>query len=174
MKFLRFLLLSGLISTASVTVAHAEQGCPDGFMPNPVWTQGQQYCIPSGTPSGSGYAAPQPSEPRWAKRWGAIAYDPDTGKVGVANDMKSKRKAVSFALDSCRSKGGRACAVNIDYSNQCAVFVYGGEGEYVSHASSSAATEEEAAGRALSTCKQSAGVDCQVFYSGCTYPERVQ
>ncbi|UNP27441.1 DUF4189 domain-containing protein [Lysobacter gummosus] len=174
MNYFRSLMLVAVVFAGSVSVAQAEQGCADGFIPNaaPTGTPGQNQCVP--IPGLSRPGTPSAPTPQWAKRWGAIAYDPTTGKVGVASDMTSKRKAVNGALAHCRSKGGTACAINIDYSNQCAAIVYGGGGEIVKSAAASAATTDEAEGLALKNCREAAGVECQVFYSGCSYPQRVQ
>lgn len=173
MRYPRLLLLCGLLLFGAE--AYAEQGCPDGFTPNaaPTGTPGANQCVPIpgyGGPS----SGPQVPQERWINRYGAIAYDPDTGKVGVANDMTSKRKAASTAIGQCRSKGGQACKVNIDYFNQCAAFVYGGLGEVVDYASSTGGSQGEAENRALTRCKTAAGVECKIFYSACSYPQRIQ
>ncbi|PTN49383.1 hypothetical protein DAI43_23885, partial [Achromobacter xylosoxidans] len=101
--------------------AQAEQGCPDGFMPNAAGTPGQQ-CVPIpglSRPQGGTGAQTAPDQPRWTTRWGAIAYDPPSGSVGIAADKTSKVKAEQAALEHCASKGGKGCKTNITYYNQC-------------------------------------------------------
>ena len=175
MSYFRHLIFVSFVFSSSITGAHAEQGCPDGFTPNAAGTPGMQ-CIPIGGQVRSGDNSGGASAPQviWAKRWGAIAYDPVTGKVGVANDMTSRRKATKGALDHCRSKGGTSCAIAIDYGNQCGAITYGGEGEIVKSAAASAARVNEAEALALRNCRNAAGFECKVFYSGCSYPERIQ
>uniref|UniRef100_UPI003F75AD2A hypothetical protein n=1 Tax=Escherichia coli TaxID=562 RepID=UPI003F75AD2A len=67
-----------LICGAVFQPAVAEQGCPDGFMPNAAGTPGQQ-CIPIGGQTRPGSS----STGRLEDRWGAIAMDKESGKVGI-------------------------------------------------------------------------------------------
>lgn len=170
-----YLLLTGTLLAGSWSAASAENGCPTGYTPNaaPTGTPGANQCVPIPGYGGPGGAPTEP-QPVWENRWGAIAYDPVTGKVGTSSDMSSKRKAVKAALDHCQSKGGMSCEIQIDYGNQCATIVYGGAGEIVEVAASSAASTGEAEDRSLRNCKKAAGVECKVFYSGCSYPVRIR
>ena len=82
--------------------------------------------IPGQTrPQGGTGAQSAPDQPRWTTRWGAIAYDPPSGSVGIAADKTSKAKAEQAALEHCASKGGKSCETNITYYNQCVAVVYG-------------------------------------------------
>ncbi|MFK3649759.1 DUF4189 domain-containing protein [Lysobacter enzymogenes] len=175
MSQVKGLFFAGLVLIGLSGSAVAEQGCAAGFAPNPAptGTPGANQCMPIPGYGGTGPSS-GPPPPQWAKRWGAIAYDPVTGKVGTSSDMTSQRKAVKGALDHCKSKGGTSCAIQIDYSNQCAAIVYGGDGDEIQSATASAASPREAEEVALNNCQRSAGVQCKVFYAGCSYPAKVR
>lgn len=105
----------------------------------------------------------------WSDRWGAIA----TGRghaFGVAFEKLSKHEAETTALAQCRDASGSDCAIAQSYSNQCGAVAHDG----ASTASASAATVEEAERVSLQRCEKSAASagDCQVAYSGCSYPAR--
>lgn len=159
-RFLALLLL--LLAGA----ANAEQGCPDGFVPNAAGTPGVP-CVPGSAPNWGD----QPQQPivRWAARWGAFAGDSESGKIGQASGMPTKRKAEKQAIAHCRSKGGSNCKVELTYSNQCGVVAYGGG--YMNTAS--AATVDEASQIALRRCNDNSS-SCKIYFSDCSYAERVQ
>ncbi|KRB07191.1 hypothetical protein ASD86_14645 [Lysobacter sp. Root690] len=112
----------------------------------------------------------------WSDRWGAIA----TGRgntFGVAFEKLSKHDAETTALAQCRGAVGGDCAIAQSYSNQCGAVAHNRAGTALaSAASASAATIEEAERLSLQRCEKSAApavaVDCQVAYSGCSYPAR--
>lgn len=144
--------------------------CPPG-----EWLQqgvGWQMCVP--IPGAQGNTSPaERAEPAWADRWGAIAVDRvPTGSVGfgAATAMKRKSQAERAAINACRAKGGKKCEVMITYHNQCASLVWGDQG----FSTSGAASEEEAARRGMSKCTLANDTNCEIFYSGCSLPERVQ
>lgn len=157
-------LFSALLSPAPATA----QGCPAGTTSNPGGPGSAVPCIPitdwSSTSSGT--------RGHWATRFGAVAYDPDTGAVGVSADQRSKKKALAAALAHCRSKGGRACVRNIEYSNQCVASVAGRapDGSYT-FTSASAATEVKAEAFATEDCGKAGSSGCKTFYTGCSLPE---
>lgn len=165
-------LLAAGLSMGNVS---AEQGCPDGFTPNPVMTgtPGQNQCVPipglSRSPTDS---APGPMVPqvRWATRWGAIATDSASGSTGIVGSMSSERKARQGALAQCKGKGGADCQVQITYSNQCGVLAWGNN----RMSTARGATLEEASQMAIGECERGAGTSCKVFFSDCSLPERIQ
>jgi hypothetical protein len=146
----------------------AAQGCPAGTTSNPGGPGSAVPCIPI-----TDWNSPS-SGPRghWATRFGAVAYDPDTGAVGLSADQKNKKKALAAALEHCRSKGGRACVRNIEYSNQCVASVAGRapDGSYT-FTSASAATEAKAEAFATEDCGKAGSSGCKTFYTGCSLPE---
>lgn len=146
-------------------VAQAEQGCPDGFIPNAAGTPGVA-CVPGQAPNWGD----TPPPPRWATRWGAFAYDDASGATGVAAGRASKREAENAAVAHCKSKGGRSCKPLLPYYNQCGAVAWG-EGANVRAAG--APTKEEASERALVACSRQSS-SCEVFFAECSYSERIQ
>src|SRR5688572_28435979 len=159
MKAKLFLLLAMSISAP----VSAEQGCPAGLFP------GAGGCAPppSGAPTSWSLGSPVPTV-RWSSRWGAEAIDQTVGRVGTSVLMKSKRKAEKAALLDCQSKGGAKCKISLAYHDHCAVVAWGDT--YLSLLG--AKTIEEAAGVALTECEQHTD-NCRVYYSDCSYPERI-
>ncbi|MET4727341.1 hypothetical protein ABIE09_001135 [Lysobacter enzymogenes] len=167
--------LSLLVLTALPVGAQAGESCPQGMITNPIGAGGQPQCVPGSNYQtwGNGSSPSAPSV-KWAKRFGAVVYDPATGAVGVSSEEKSKRKAFNTALAQCKSKGGTACVSNIEYFNQCVASATGptSAGDYV-FTSASAAKEAEASTYAMEDCKKNGVASCKIFYSGCSYPEQV-
>lgn len=165
---LRYLCVLVLLFSGA---AQAEQGCPDGLYPGGAGPG--QICIPmpgygiSGSSGGT-----QAAEPKWATRWGAIATDDGStggGILGQSESLSSKRKAEKAALSDCRSKGGHNCALVQTYYDQCIAVAWGRSRPYSVSAENSKAASE----LALAKCNQSDQA-CGIYYTGCSYPERVQ
>lgn len=145
-------------------------GCPPGTVPQQG--VGWQGCAPV---PGTGPSAPTYAEPRevWSDRWGAIAVDTiQHGSIGFAavTGMKRKNQAEREALKACRSKGGTKCEVKISYYNQCAALIWGDHG----FNTSSAPSEDQAKQMGMAKCNLAKEENCEVFYSGCSAPERVR
>jgi hypothetical protein len=157
-------LIAALLSSTPAIA----QGCPAGTTPNPGGPGGPVSCIPI-TDWNSSSSGPRG---HWATRFGAVAYDPDTGAVGLSTGQTSKKKALAAALEHCRSKGGTACLRNIEYSNQCVASVSGvaPDGTYT-FTSASAATEAKAEAFATEDCEKTGSSGCKTFYTGCSLPE---
>ena len=90
---------------------------------------------------------------------GAIAFDPVSGKTGVAGSRPSRRQAEDDAVAICRQKGGGACKLEISYANQCGVIVWGNNWAVAKFA----ATLEQATELALNQCNRDSGGTCEVF-----------
>jgi hypothetical protein len=149
--------------------------CPDGFMPNAAGTPGVE-CIPIPGQTRPGNDDTDAPVPVWETRWGAIAYDPPSGSVGISSEQPSKRRAQKEAQQHCRSKGGSLCEIDITYHNQCVAVVSGPSptGTGVLMNSASAATARIAEQLALETCVAGTRVQCSTFYTGCSHPVRVR
>lgn len=158
-----FLLLSLLPAAAIPETAHAEGGCPAGMYPIGGGSGGWSGCAP--IPEGPG--ATQNPGPQWSKRWGAVAVA--DGAFGVAEAQKSKRSAEKSALSQCKNNGGRNCSVMAAYYNQCVALAWGPRGNI----SASAAYIAEAEKIALQRCQAEKG-ECKLFYSACSYAERIR
>ena len=162
---MRSLLLAAAL-LALPAVAHAEQGCPDGMYPGGMQPNGP-ICVPI-PGAGSGVQQQTAPQPHWEALWGAIATDSINGTAGYATNQTSKGAAESYALTDCRRGIGSACRVIIAYENQCAVLVVSSD----SHLVQSGSTVAEATDKAMDECR-SAGVKCSVYYSACSFPQRV-
>ncbi|QWP76227.1 DUF4189 domain-containing protein [Lysobacter sp. K5869] len=165
MKFSKPILVASLLGLAMKANA-----CPPGStLQQGV---GWQMCVP--IPGMSG-AAPQPSPsvaPAWATRWGAIAIDMVGGGVGIgaARGMRKERQATNAAIRSCKQKGGTRCTVQITYRDQCAVVISGDKGFVVSNA----ASVEEATRIGTDRCNTEGNTNCSLYFSDCSFPERVR
>lgn len=169
-----FCTLVSLVAALAAGSASAEQGCPDGSTPNPLMggTPGQNQCVPiPGLSRPQGGVSPVNAGPqvRWASRCGAIVVDSDSGKTGVAGSMSTRKKAENGAVAQCKGKGGRDCQVKISYANQCGVIAWGN----YRMATANAPTLEEASSQTLTQCEQASGVVYEVFFSDCSFPERI-
>lgn len=139
-------------------VTHAQ--CRMGSGPD--HGDGVPYCSDDGAPTAT-------SGPKWAMRWGAIAYG--GGGFGAAKEMNTQAKAKKAALAACRdSGGGNACKVALSYTNQCAAYAIGDD---YSVGLARSPIAEEAESIALATCAEST-TNCRVTYSACSLPVRVR
>lgn len=151
-------------------LAKAEQGCPAGLIPT-----GQApgpICVPMpGYGLGGPSPAQQPQRPhgrQWQSRFGAMSIDYTRGKLGTASNMASTRKAEKAAIAQCLANGGDddSCKKNLlSWGNGCGVVAWGASFA----AMRSGASVDAAASEALQVCGQNTG-DCQIYYSGCSYP----
>ncbi|ENX05970.1 hypothetical protein F898_02914 [Acinetobacter courvalinii] len=172
MMFLRISSSIGTIAKNSVRIllilmgvtwsalALAEGGCPEGQFP-------QQYGTTMGcTTMNAG--GNQPVAPVWADRWGAIASD-GNGIYGIVTDLPSKRKASKSAIQECKNRGGRTCALERAYYNQCAAVVMTDTWT----AFANAPTLQQATEIGQRDCTASNTGSCRVYWSGCSMPVRV-
>ncbi|MEI2429441.1 DUF4189 domain-containing protein [Lysobacter yananisis] len=112
---------------------------------------------------------PDPDQPTWEKRWGAIALDDTTGAFGSSSREGSESRAEKNALATCKKQGGKTCRIEISYHNQC-VSLAAGKFKYFVRADYTLALAES---NSLSKCgKEDEG--CKIFYSNCSLPERIQ
>jgi len=146
--------------------ASAEGNCPSGYYPIGGGNGGWQGCAPMS--SGAGGAPPNPG-PQWATRWGAIAHDGKLGRFGGAEGFTAKRKAEKAAIAECRKNGGKSCKIKISYYNQCGAMAWGNNLMVVSRGPEREATIEDA----VDSCNKDSS-NCQPYYAGCSYPERVR
>lgn len=167
MKAWSVVLLLGLASSG---LAQAEQGCPAGLAP--IGQAPGPICVPQ---PGYGIGGPspvqqpqQPRGPQWQSRFGAMSIDYTRGKLGTASNMANTRKAEKAAIAQCRANGGddSSCKKNLlSWGNGCGVVAWGASFA----AMRSGASVDAASNEALQACGQNTG-DCQIYYSGCSYP----
>ena len=165
----RHLLAVFLIGT--VGTALAEGRCPDGYFPIGGGSAGWEGGAPMGPEPAHGQEPDRQLDgPQWDTRWGAIARG-KAGGWGAVSDMLTERSAQKAALKQCENTASTkraGCKVAITYYNQCAVYVWGSAGGV----SSSAIDVPTASERATALCKKSSN-DCELLYSNCSYPRRI-
>jgi hypothetical protein len=144
----------------------AEGNCPPGYFP--IGGPEVQGCAP--IPS-SGGGLPLDPGPQWATRWGAIAVDGTVSRFGGAEGYSNRRRAEKAAIANCKKNGGtKHCKVpGGAYYNQCGALAWGESKARVF----SAGTTEAAQNLALEACSKDTA-NCKVYYSGCSYPERIR
>jgi hypothetical protein len=159
MKVIALMFCCMCLWMANLT-AHADGNCPPGYYE--VGGGGASGCIAYPNASGS---IPDPG-PAWSTRWGAIATA--DGVFGVAHHASTAKKAERLAMKQCKAKGGKNCRVNLSFANQCAALAWGSG----FNIAKPAGDREQAESSALAQCRAKAN-SCEVFYSGCNYPERI-
>jgi hypothetical protein len=144
--------------------AHAEGRCPDGYFPIGGGSAGWEGCAPMG-PGADGTQEPQP---QLETRWGAVATA--DGALGVAAGQESQESAEQHALAHCQTHSeGKVCKVLIAYYNQCVAVAWGDGGSLWARSPDVYDAED----MALSNCQQKT-TNCDIYYSACSYAERVQ
>ncbi len=126
-------------------------------------------CASDGSEDSSDADSP-PAGPEWESRWGAIARG-KAGGWGAVTDMLSEKIAAKSALRQCKASANTKnaeCKVWLTYFDQCAVYVWGTAGGI----SSSAVDEQTASERALALCRETSN-DCEILYSACSLPKRI-
>ena len=141
--------------------SRAEGGCPDGFFPIGGGNGGWHGCAPMGNGSG------EPAE-EWETRWGAIATG--NGLFGAAEGASSKSQAEKIALRKCKESGnsGGKCKIKGSYHDQCAALAWGDAGAIAFRSPDKA----DAEANAVAACSQQT-TNCQLYYSACSYPVRL-
>lgn len=127
-------------------------------------------CASNGSDDSSDSGNVESQGPVWETRWGAIARG-KAGGWGAVGDMLSERSAKKAALKQCKTTATTkraGCKISITYYDQCAVYVWGSNGGI----SSSAVDVSTASARALQLCGKTSN-DCEVLYSNCSYPRRL-
>ena len=147
--------------------AHAQAACPPGMVPYGTGTDISTCGPDDSQQQGSQQSLPPPA--LWVERWGAIATDFAHSSAGASVDQKDKKSAEQAAMANCRSNGGVACEIELDYANGCAVLVIGKTG----HNAKAGETIESATHKAMEVCK-AADTKCFVYYSACSLPVRVR
>jgi hypothetical protein len=151
--------LAALIAFCGPSFANGN--CPAGYYESSGG--GVSGCIAYPTASGQ---PPDPG-PQWSTRWGAIATA--NGAFGTANNLSSARKAEKAALKQCKANGGKDCRVTLSFGNQCAALAWGS----TVNSTKPAGDLSQAEANAMASCN-AATQNCKVFYSACSYPQRIR
>lgn len=111
-----------------------------------ITTPGGQEMVPAQevitTPGGLEVIPPTPQAPLF----GAIAYQGETGAIGLSYDYPTAREAVASALSRC---GDRRCIVVLSLSGTCGALASGPQGAFTA----TGVTREMAEQGARSACK---------------------
>ena len=151
-----------MLCSSANAIAQCAPGIPGGGNPSCVPPSVFYDSLPPTSP-------PPSLGPQWETRWGAIVSG--GGGFGASVNMPSKRKAEKIALKQCKDSGGRnLCTVKTAYYNQCAAIAWGENSEY---AVATALTADISQMNAVKGCSD-LGVNCKIFYSGCSYPVRIR
>ena len=146
------------------TDARAAGRCPDGYFPIGGGSAGWEGCAPMGP----GDDATQEPEARLETRWGAVATT--DGAMGVSAGQESEESAKQQALFECQTHApGKACEIRIAYYNQCVAVAWGDAGSRMARSPDLKGAEETA----LSNCQKTTS-NCDLYYSACSYAERIQ
>lgn len=164
---LKRVILMVLIICLSVTNRNAQaQFCPPGQYP--VVGQGWNYCAP--TPgSRENSVASTPVVPVWRSRWQSIATDTPRGVLGTSVAQDTPAQAEKEAMKDCSAKGGQMCKIQVTNGNGCVAMVVG---DKVMN-TNSGATKDEAEAKGIQMCSKD-DVNCRVYYSSCSLPERIR
>lgn len=154
----------------SFSKALLAQVCPYGAYPGRL--DEPQICRPPPDDANDNVAQPAMPKARWAKTWGAVAFDKNLGSVGAVTGKLSKREAQQAAIAECHARGGKDGCKNIahTYYNQCAIVL---AGEVRGIITASAQTIDKARAIGMKSCKEE-NMICRDYYSACSEPIRIQ
>jgi hypothetical protein len=96
-------------------------------------------------------------------RYGALAYDAESGAYGWSNDLDDTAAAEAQALANCREHGDN-CAVVVDFWNSCAAVAASDAIVAYGLGDTRAAAEHQA----LGSCADDGGKDCAIQVWSCT------
>jgi len=166
--YLRWLLFALLLIVTGWV--HAEGGCPPGLIPASGTNINSCVPIPPGYYNNQqGVQQPQPPQPLWANRYGAIATDIPNRSGGISVNESDRSRAEQVAIANCQSNGGSNCSLEISYGNGCVALVGGKTG----HNAKSGPTIEAATQAAMKVC-DAADTHCQVTYAACSLAVRIR
>jgi hypothetical protein len=162
-----------------ITAAAQTFVCPNGPGPGEIQigTTGGSggvavipICASDGSENSSEPAHAEHDPVVWETRWGAIA----TGSSGwgAVTDMRSEKRAKKAALKQCKKTetGSKSKCKALTYYNQCAVVVI--PSRATGHFFQSAIDLPTATSIGMRSCNSQYD-ECEVYYSGCSYPKRI-
>ena len=158
------LITVSLLSTSALGQAPPSGPCPPGAVPIP----GQGRC---GSPAeaaanrGSGNSAARHTEV-WENRHGALISDSESGNLYPIENETSKRRAINAGLKNC---GQKSCYVAVHVRNACIASAWG-NGILFSRGGDDKAAADS---RVLRECREKSN-ECELKYSGCSFPVRVR
>ncbi|SEI83437.1 DUF4189 domain-containing protein [Frateuria terrea] len=147
-----------------LSAAHAEDGCPDGYVPigAPAGQQGPQGCSPI---PGSEQAPKQQEPEQWEEHWISLAIDPARGVLGVDTDEVYSSAAELDAMIDCDERGGVKCRRWQTFKNTCAAVVAGRDYPLVIDTDLDLARDDP-----MRACGRQHDATCHVMYADCSRP----
>lgn len=121
-----------------------------------------------GVPYCSELQSPKTEIPHWQSKWGAIAIGKSTNSsvTGFSSNMNSRNLAEKSAIKECKKNGGtNSCHIELSYSNQCGVLVWGDN----YFATATGDTVKEAGEKAFLECNKETQ-NCSIYFSDCSKP----
>ena len=106
---------------------------------------------------------------RWEERWGAIVMDAASGMTGIGGSQPTEEAAIQTATAMCQRKGGKVAASTSPIQSMRRPRL--GSNHAVS---ARGRTLEIASKYAIDACEKTTGKKCEVFFSDCSLPVRVQ
>jgi hypothetical protein len=97
-------------------------------------------------------------------RYGALAYDDESGAYGWSNEFQDGAGAERKAMAGCQENGS-ACKIVYDFWNSCAALAADRKHRY---SIGRADTREAAQDQAIATCQQSTGATCDIEVWACS------
>jgi Domain of unknown function (DUF4189) len=125
-------------------------------------------CASDGSEDSSDSTNVEPQGPIWEARWGAVAIG--GGGFGAVADQHTERVAIQAATKQCQTTAadrGKNCKA-LSYYNQCAVLAWGSNGYIFQRAVDLPTATSEG----MQKCSTQYD-DCQIYYSACSLPKRV-
>jgi hypothetical protein len=158
----KFLIM--LVLLAFANASFAEGGCPPGQYPQEG--QGWKSCVPI---PGQAGGQDRQTAVRWADRWQALSTDTTKAVIGTATGLDSMDEAESAALRDCESNGGSHCKITASLANGCIGMSVGSSLLTAAYGTTKAEAEQSA----VDKCTKGGDSKCSVYYSSCSYAERL-
>ncbi|WP_405052881.1 DUF4189 domain-containing protein [Stenotrophomonas maltophilia] len=93
-----------------------------------------------------------------------------TGDLEASVGQRTKREAISDALERCGKYGAKDCKIDTSNKNQCVAYADTAPGSKGIVSISVAGSEEDTASRVLDYCARNGGGQCKVLYSDFSEP----
>ena len=159
------LSLIAAIGFLGTGVAKAEYGCQSGFVP--VYQGNRQVCVADyNLPAWKQQGQQQQPAEVWRDRYGAVARLKNSAQYFVSVDQASEKDAKNDALGKC----GSSCAITHTFRNTCYATSWGGGTSYFEFDDSKSGAEK----KVLAICNAKKGDSCELLFSACSLPVRVQ
>ena len=133
------------------------------------------YGYGTGSSGGGGYYPSAGSAPKVVylpSKYGAVVYNPKTGRWDSAFGLSSKRAALKEATHKCEANGNAPCnQIFLTYRNGCGAMAEGGIEKKWKIYADAGETSKEAERLALKKCSDDGAADCKIIMPAeCSLP----